>query len=93
MGCESVLVGIGGCVVGLTTVSGDAYERGEHDEEIHVPWKTVVQVPTTLDFRRDGVLPVIGGHIFERGVAKVHSALNDAADGRKRGIAGRNSLL
>ena len=90
---KGVLVGVGGGVVGLAGVSGDAYDGGEHDEEIHVRRQRGVQVPASLDFRCDNGLPVFGGHVFERGVAKVHRALNDTADRGKGGIAGRDSLL
>ena len=93
MECKGILVSVGGGVVGLAGVSGDAYEGGEHDEEIHVLWKRGVQVPTSLDFRRDNCMPVFGGHVFERRVAKVHRALNDAADGVEIGIAGGDGLL
>ena len=90
---EGVLVGVGGGVVGLAAVAGDADEGGEHDEEIEVGRETGVQVPAALDFgARDG-LPVVGGHVFKGRVLEVHGALDDAADWGMVGSADGDGLL
>ena len=93
MECKGVLIRVRGGVVGLAAVSGHAYERGEHDEEIHVVGKNTMQVPTTLDLRRHDFLPVVDGHVLESGITKVHRALDDTTDWGEGGTASRNNLL
>lgn len=67
--------------------------ENEHDEEIQVGRKTGVQVPALLDFGRYTGLPVFGGHVFVRRVAKVHRALNNATDWRENRSARCDGLF
>ena len=93
MECKRVLLSVGGGIIGLAAVAGDAYERREHDEECHVMRKAGVQVPASLNLGRYNGLPVFCDRVFECGVVKVHRTLENAADWRENRSARCNSLF
>lgn len=76
VGCESVLVGIAGGVVGLGGGAKDAGDRGEEDKMVEVAGEELVEVPGAGSFGGGAQGEVGMGHVFEDGVLVVVEGLS-----------------
>ena len=77
---EPVLVGVAGGVVALRAVAADARDGGQHDEEVEVFGRELVEVPAALDLGACGGDPRLVGHVFEVFIVEDHGCLDDAFD-------------